>query len=109
MVGITEMPRDRAERLVRDLQRRGEVRAKDIQTAVQQVVERSTRNRQELIRLVQKEISRQIHALGLATRDDVDRLARRVKALESQRKTPSRAAAKKPATRRRASIPAEPS
>ncbi len=104
IAGISEMPRERAERLVRDLQKRGEVRARDIQAAVQEVVDRSSRNRQELVRLVQKEIRRQVHALGLATQDDVDRVARRVKALEKGVKGPTRSAAKKP-TSKRASIP----
>lgn len=99
LTGITELPRERAERLVHDLQKRGEIRARDLGRAAQDLVERSSRNRRELVRLVQKEIRRQVHALGLATQEDVDRVARRVKALEQGRKPSTRSGARKPAAR----------
>ncbi len=82
LAGVTEMPRDRAEQLVRDLQKRGETRIQDVQRAVQDVMKRSSRNRQELLRLVRKEIKSQLSSVGVATRDDLERLARRVDAIE---------------------------
>ncbi len=97
LAGVTELSRDRAEALVRELQDRGEIRSRDVQRAARQLVERSARNRQELVRLVRKEIQRQVKALGLVTREDLDRVARRVKALESgTTKTRPRQAAAKP-------------
>ena len=60
--------------VVGDLARRGEVRARDFQKLARTLVERLERNRAELTRLVQKEINRQVKALGLATRDEVDAL-----------------------------------
>lgn len=85
--GVSEMRRDRAEKFVSELQKRGEVRARDLQKAAQQVVDRSKRNREELVRLIRKEIRRQVQTLGLATKDDVERVARRVRALESEQKS----------------------
>ena len=82
LAGMSEMPRDRAEKLVRELAKRGEVRVRDIQRTTQELVDRSMRNRQELVRLIQKEIKRQIASLGVASREDVDKLAKRVKDLE---------------------------
>lgn len=95
LTGITEMPRERAERLAQELQKRGEVRAKDLRKAAQQLVDRSRRNREELLRLVRKEIRRQVNALGLASREDLDKLAKRVKALESRGGSPSRGSSRK--------------
>lgn len=84
VAGFTEVPRERAERIMRDLAKRGEGRARDIQRAAREVAERSARNRRELAGLVQKEIRRQLKSLGLATRDEVERLQRRVRELEKR-------------------------
>ncbi len=72
----------RTQRIVGDLAKRGESRAKNLQKAARDLAERSARNRREVVSLVQKEIRRQIKGLGLATRDEVDRLQRRVRELE---------------------------
>jgi len=77
----------RAQRIVSDLAKRGESRAKDLQKAAHDIAERSARNRRELASLVQKEIRRQIKGLGLATRDEIGRLQRRVRELEKSATT----------------------
>ena len=82
MVGATEVSRERAEKIIGDLARRGEVRTRDIQKAARELAERSARNQRDLARLIQKEIRRQVDALGLATRDDVGDLRDRVESLE---------------------------
>jgi len=70
------------------------VRARDFQKLARTLIDRAERNRTELTRLVQKEISRQVKALGLATRDEVEALRKRVRALE-----------RKPAKARKPSAP----
>lgn len=118
VVGVTEVSRERAEKIVADLAQRGETRSKDIQKAARELADRSVRDQRDLARLIQKEIKRQIEGLGLATRDDVGRLQRRVKDLEEAPsspapKKPARAPAKrkppkrKPATARRTASPKE--
>lgn len=82
MVERNEGARDRAQRIVSDLAKRGESRAKSLQKQAKEVAERSGRSRRELAGLIQKEIQRQIRSLGLATRDEVERLQRRVRQLE---------------------------
>jgi len=94
LAGITELPRERAEKLVAELSKRGEVRAKDLQKQAQQLVERSARNRRELVRLVQKEITRQIHVLGLATKAEVDELEKRLRKLERKPRSTSKTKSK---------------
>jgi polyhydroxyalkanoate synthesis regulator phasin len=88
MVGATEVSRERAEKIIGDLARRGETRTKDIQKAARELAERSARNQRDLARLIQKEIKRQVESLGLATRDDVGRLQQRVESLEEAPPTP---------------------
>jgi polyhydroxyalkanoate synthesis regulator phasin len=84
---------DRKRDVVGDLARRGEVRARDLQKLARTLVDRVERNRNELARLVQKEIRRQINALGLATREEVDTLRKRIRQLES--KAPRKTSPKK--------------
>jgi polyhydroxyalkanoate synthesis regulator phasin len=94
VVGVTEVSRERAERIMSDLAKRGQSRTKDLQKAARELADRSSKNRNELMRLIQKEIGRQIGALGLATNDEVEKLRKRVRELEKGRttapKTPKR-------------------
>ncbi len=82
VVGVSEVSRERAEKIVRELAERGETRTNDIQKAARDLADRSARNQRDLARLISKEIKRQVESLGLATRDDVGQLQRRVKDLE---------------------------
>jgi polyhydroxyalkanoate synthesis regulator phasin len=94
-VGFTEVPRHQAERIVRDLAERGEGRARDLQRSARELADRSARNRKELMGLINKEIRRQISALGLATKADVEKLNRRVRDLEKPKgakRSPGKAA-----------------
>ena len=90
------MAEEKKRDVVGDLARRGEVRARDLQKLAKTVVERMERNRNEITRLVQKEIRRQINALGLATREEVDTLRKRIRQLESKAPHRKPAAKKKP-------------
>lgn len=74
--------RKRAEEVFGDLARRGELRARDAQKFARELIDRAERNRKELTGLIQKEIRRQVKALGLATREDVERLRKRIRELE---------------------------
>jgi polyhydroxyalkanoate synthesis regulator phasin len=95
------MPEDRrgAQRIVSDLARRGETRARDLQRAARELAERSARSRRELATLIQKELRRQIRALGLATREDIERLQRRIRELEKGGTAKRSPAARKTAAR----------
>ena len=87
--GIAEAVR----RYIDELAERGEGRARDLQRSARELADRSAKNRRELMGLISKEIRRQIAALGVATKSDVDRLGKRVRDLEKT-KTPKKASAK---------------
>lgn len=80
--------RERAEKIVSDLAKRGESRTKGIQKAAREIAERSSWDRRDLMKLIQKEIKRQVEVLGLARRAEIERLQKRVEELESS--APSR-------------------
>jgi polyhydroxyalkanoate synthesis regulator phasin len=96
------MTQARAEDLVRDLVRAGEVQAEQAQTVIDELVDRSRRNSERLIDAVRAEIRQQMTSLGLATKSDVERLERRiadVSAARGSRKATSRKAAARKATK----------
>src|SRR5256885_4928355 len=90
-MAFTQMTRDRAEAIVKDLVKAGEVQQKQTQKRVDELVERSRANTEQLLDIVRKEITAQLSAIGIATKDDIARL---------EAKIPARpAAASKPASR----------
>lgn len=115
--GVAELTRYRAEQLVRDLVKAGDVRRDQASTVVRDLMERSRQNRMEVMRLIQAEIRGQIATLGLAGKSDIERLERRVARLEdasrqragpaapskkTSRKTSKKTTAKKTGSRKKA-------
>ena len=64
-VAFTHMTRDRAEAIVQDLVENGEVRRKEAQKWIEDLLERSQRNTEELLALVRREVIEQLKTLGL--------------------------------------------
>ena len=94
-VGVTfsETTRKRAEEFVRDLVKAGEVRQERAQKVVDDLVDRSRKNTEELLALVRAELKSQVSTLGIATKDDIKRLENRINQLSKP--TAKKAAAKK--------------
>jgi polyhydroxyalkanoate synthesis regulator phasin len=92
---LTEIPRERAESIARRLASNGAIDPGQIRSVASDLVERSRENRRRVTQLVTTEIRRQVSRLGLASKDDVERLRQRVQALE----VAARVQRKKPATR----------
>ena len=77
---FTNMTRKRAEAIVRDLVKAGEVQTAEAQQWVNDLVSQSRENTEAIVDIVRKEIADQLAALGLATRDDLERLEARLSA-----------------------------
>src|SRR5438034_10811402 len=104
-VGVTfsETTRKRAEEFVRDLVKAGEVQQERAQKAVDELVDRSRRNTEELVTLVRNEIKSQVSTLGIATKDDIRRLEGRIDRLSKapgKKAAPRKAAARKSAAKK---------
>ena len=80
---LTDVPRDRAERIARRLASSGLIERTQIRSVTADLVERSRKNRRRITSMVSSEMQRQVSRLGLASKADIDRLSRRVRALES--------------------------
>ncbi|MFP5352005.1 MAG: phasin family protein [Actinomycetota bacterium] len=99
--GVAELTRYRAEQIVKDLVKAGDVRREQASTIVRDLLETSKASRSELLRFVRSEIQSQVATLGLASQRDLDRLERRVARLESERSAaPKKSAAKKTTAKR---------
>ena len=94
-MSFTEMRRSQARQLVAELVAQGQLARDQATSTVDEVLELSRRRREDLRSFVQGEIQRQVRALGIATRDDLDRLERKITAKPSTAKrTASKATAK---------------
>jgi polyhydroxyalkanoate synthesis regulator phasin len=83
-VGITftQLTRAKAEELVNQWVKAGEVGVDQAQARVDDLVERSRRNSEQFFDFIRKEIANQLSAMGLATKTDLATLEARVTAAE---------------------------
>lgn len=90
----------RAEELVKDLVKAGEVQADQARDTVAELLERSRKSSEKLIETVRTEVRSQITNLGLASQADLDRIEQRISSLLSTATAPAKkmAAREAPAT-----------
>jgi polyhydroxyalkanoate synthesis regulator phasin len=102
--GMVELTKGRAEKIVKDLVKEGEVRRKQASSVVKELMETSRANRKELVRFVRAEMQNQIESMGLATKRDVERLERRVARMEvnlAEASSPRKTTARKTSSRKK--------
>jgi polyhydroxyalkanoate synthesis regulator phasin len=75
---FTQLTQRRAEAIVKDLVKAGEIQAEQTQSMVTELVERSRKNTERFVEQVRAEIRQQFKTLGVATKDDIARLERRI-------------------------------
>ena len=88
----TQMTREQAEGVVKDLVKAGDLQQKRAKKAVDELLDRSRKNAEELSKLVRHEIQSQISALGIATKEDLARLERKLTKAGSTAKSASKKA-----------------
>ena len=95
----TEMTREQAQSIVNDLVKAGELQQKRAKKAVDELVDRSRKNAEDLSKLVRQELQTQIGALGIATKEDLARLERKLTGAAAKKTGPAKkTAAKKSAS-----------
>lgn len=80
--GVGQVTKKTAESVVQRLVKQGEVAADRAERAVDELLQRSERNRKAVGALVRAEVQQAVERLGLARQKDVERLAARVAKLE---------------------------
>lgn len=97
LVEIGQTTRERTERIVDELAKRGEPLTKDFQQQARELLDRSARNQREFVSLVQKEFRR------LTARDATESARRSPSGAKAKPKTTSKASQKKkPAAKKKA-------
>ncbi|MDP9403944.1 MAG: hypothetical protein M3P85_11615 [Actinomycetota bacterium] len=82
-IALTQMTRDRAEAIVRELVKAGEVQREQAQERVEELVDRGRKSSDALMEMVRKEIARQLAGMGLVTRQDLVELEARLETRNS--------------------------
>jgi polyhydroxyalkanoate synthesis regulator phasin len=77
-MSFTAMTRAKAEAIVKELARAGEIQREQVQAQVDELVQRSRHNSDQLRTLVRKEVGSQFSGLGLVTKRDLNALERRL-------------------------------
>ncbi len=72
------MTRERAEALVKELVKAGDVKKGKASKVIDEVLDRSRRATDDLVQIVRREIGEQVAAMGLATKNDLDNLEQRL-------------------------------
>jgi polyhydroxyalkanoate synthesis regulator phasin len=105
-VAFTQLTRQRAESIVKDLVRSGELSREQTATRVEELLEWSRQNTEAVVSIVRKEIDDRVAQLNLVTRDDVSSLLARLglpgAAAAARRATGGRRGAAKKATAKKA-------
>jgi polyhydroxyalkanoate synthesis regulator phasin len=96
-MAFTQLTRARAQAIVKDLVKAGELQREQAQDRVEELMDRSRKNTEQLLDVVRKEVRQQLAAMGLATKDDIARLERKIASATGAKKTggTKKAAAKK--------------
>ena len=96
-VEFSQMTRARAESIVKELIKAGELQREQRTQRIEELLDRSRKNTEDLVSTVRKELAQQLSALGVATKDDLEKLEAKVNALSKAgaAKTPAKTPAKK--------------
>ena len=95
-LAFTQMTQQRAEAIVKDLVKAGEVQAEQATQRRNELLDRSRKNTEVLMATIRKEVREQVKSLGLATQHDVENLRKEIASLKRGSSSgPAKAAAKK--------------
>jgi len=86
-IQFTELRRSQARRLASDLVAQGQLARDQLGAAVDELVEMSRARSEELRKVVSDEVQRQLGGLGLATKNDLAALERRLRGASTAKKS----------------------
>lgn len=81
---VAEIPRKQAEKIAKELAKKAGLGSGQISDLASDIMKKSRENAQMVASLVGSEVRRQVKALGLVTRDDLERVNRRIQGLASK-------------------------
>lgn len=76
-IGLLSMTREKAQRIIDDLSREGEVQKNEVTRWVDELAERGEEERQALRKLIRDEMKKAMDEIGLATKEDIEALIKK--------------------------------
>ena len=83
-IGLAALSEQKAQEIVADLEKRGEVSAEEGKKLAQELVEKARQQAQDIRRFVSQEVEKVSSKVKIVSRDDFDALERRVADLEQR-------------------------
>jgi len=83
-VGVAWLTKEKAEEVVKKLSETGEVRGEEAKKLVSELAKKAEKEKQELKKSIRKEVHRVLADLGLASKEDIQRLEERIKKMEAK-------------------------
>jgi len=74
-IGLLSMTREKAQKLIDELSHEGELQKGEVKQWVDQLTDRGEEERQALRKLIRDEMKKVVGEMGLATREDIQKLA----------------------------------
>ncbi len=78
-LGALDLTKEKAKVIARDLEKRGEINAKEAERLANDLIVHGKKNGTRLQKIVQSEVTRALKAAGVATRSDLNRLKNSMK------------------------------
>jgi polyhydroxyalkanoate synthesis regulator phasin len=92
----------KAQEMARSLGAEGAKGREQVQRVAQELLEWSKTNRDRMTEMIRREVREQLRSMGVATRDEIDALKKRVRELERGGKAPAKTASKRAPAKRAA-------
>ena len=73
-IGLLSMTREKAQKIVEELTHEGEVQRSEVKQWVDQLSDRGEEERQALRKLIRDEMKKVLDEIGLATKEDIQKL-----------------------------------
>ncbi|MEW6402101.1 MAG: polyhydroxyalkanoate synthesis regulator [Chloroflexota bacterium] len=73
-IGLLSMTREKAQKVIEELSHEGEVQKSEVKQWVDQLSDRGEEERQALRKLIRDEMKKVMDEMGLATREDIQKL-----------------------------------
>lgn len=83
-LGALSMTKEKAEQVVEDLVKRGEVNTEEAKHLVSEMLQKGEQQKEELSQFIKGEMEKRRFDLGLVTKKDIERLEQRIKELEER-------------------------
>ena len=82
-LGVMELTRERANKLAKDLEERGKMSESEAKKVADRISEMASEQQESVRKTVDKESDRLLHATGVATKEDLDKLREEIAELKA--------------------------